>query len=165
MSQANLDPAAFWESCPDEPEQAHPEGGLYHSVPLLSWQSTPVTIENEWGEVQLFLPTLLGAAILFRKYRDGWWFFPLVTSDGFANHDAFDWLLEEVNDGGVCGWCPAPPLDQEPSPLSEPALIYLERPTVVKQGLVEELDAKPVAKLSSQALHGLQESVIRALQK
>jgi hypothetical protein len=162
MSQPNLDPTEFWETDFDE---GHPDGALYPSVPLLTLHASPVTLESEWGETLVYLPTLQGAGILFRKFSDVTWFFPLVAADGFSGEEVFRWLLEQVRDGNVSGFWEVPPLDEVPSPLSEPALIYLCRPTVAKHALVEELDAKPVAKLSEAALEDLDEAVARALRR
>jgi hypothetical protein len=160
VSQANLDPDDFWEA---DFSEDHPEGALYPEVPLLSWQSTPVTLENELAETQLYLPTRFGAGLLYRKFHDHWWFFPLVTADGFADTDYYNRLLQRVRDGATMGFWEVPSLDE--SPLSEGALVYVWRPTVIKQALVEELSVTPTAKLRDEALLELDEAVSRALQR
>jgi hypothetical protein len=162
MSQTDLNRTSFWE---DEPDDDHPPGSLYTGAPLLSGHISPITADDEWGGTTLYLPTLLDLAVLYRKFRDGWWFLPVTTAESFEHADTFDRLFEQVEEGAIRGWFALPPLDEEASPLSSPALVYLLRPTLLRPDLIEAGGIKPSAQLTDAALQELHVAVVRALEE
>jgi len=154
---SSLDPDDYWQS-PGEDIQV---GDVFVDVPLLS--PAPAVIHKTGRRKQrLCLPTGLELGLLFRQFRETWWFLPVTTPDSFLDLETFDRTYEQSLSGIASGWFPLPPLDSESPKLSMPALVCAFRPTLLTPGH-PEAPTDRVASLSSTAFEQLSRQFSRLL--
>src|SRR5947209_4698029 len=146
-----LDPDEYWDDLSTTIEV----GDLFVDLPLLSRELQPITTEDERGATRAYLPTVNDLAVLFRKFRPSWWFLPVGTHEQLENAATFDHLLEHALAHQALGWFPLPPRAPNAPGLSEPALVYVVRPTIHRQELFEEVELERVARLTDRALDAL----------
>ncbi|MDQ5822294.1 MAG: hypothetical protein M3540_12715 [Actinomycetota bacterium] len=153
-----LNPDAYWE----KPDESMRVGDVFADVPLLSRYLRPIMAEASEDRLQAYLPTTLEPALLFRKFPDGWWFLPVVTSSQFSDVEGFQTLLRGALSGSLVGWYGLAPLRGR-TVLSDGAVVYVQRPTVHRPVLFEDVKLPRIATLTGERFVELCESFTEAL--